>query len=88
VHCSATLGIRMTSKHFGWHKAWRRDGPRLVHDSGLAVEYDDVLGWCSTDDTQEAWSAFELARGVPLHQQQARLDRLLREAREWHQHNP
>lgn len=73
----------MTSKHFNWHKAWHRQGARLVHDSGLAVEYDDVLGWCTTDDTSEAWSAFELARGVPLHDQPARLQRLLKEAAQW-----
>ena len=35
----------MTGKHFGWHKHWRRNGARLVHDSGLAVEYDPELGW-------------------------------------------
>lgn len=73
----------MTSKHYNWHKSWRRNGARLVHDSGLAVEYDDELGWTSVDDTTEAWSAFELARGVPLHQQAARLQRLLKEASEW-----
>ncbi len=73
----------MTSKHYNWHKAWRRDGDRLLHDSGLAVEYDDALGWCTTDDTTEAWSAFELASGVPLHQHSARLQRLLKEAAQW-----
>ena len=73
----------MTSKHFGWHKAWRRNGDRLVHDSGLAVEHDDVLGWCTTDNTTEAWSAFELAAGVPLHDHPARLQRLLNEAAQW-----
>lgn len=73
----------MTGKHHNWHKAWHRQGARLVHDSGLAVEYDGVLGWTTTDDTMEAWSAFELARGVPLHDQQARLNRLLKEAGQW-----
>ena len=73
----------MTSKHFGWHHEWSRHGPRLIHTSGLAVEYDDILGWCSTDDTMEAWSAFELARGVPLHDQLALLQRLLKEAARW-----
>lgn len=78
----------MTGKHHNWHKAWRKDGARLVHDSGLAVEYDEELGWCSTDDTSEAWSAFELARGVPLHDLQARMQRLLREASEWRADGP
>jgi hypothetical protein len=78
----------MTGKHHGWHKAWRRDGARLVHDSGLAVEYDDVLGWCCTDDSSWAWSSYEFARGVPLHDQQARLRRLLKEAETWHASNP
>lgn len=73
----------MTGKHHSWYKAWRREGARLVHDSGLAVEYDDVLGWCTTDDTTEAWSAFEFARGVPLHDHPARLQRLLKEAAQW-----
>lgn len=73
----------MTGKHHHWHKAWRRDGARLVHDSGLAVENDDALGWCTCDDTLETWSAFELARGVPLHDQLARLQRLLKEAAQW-----
>lgn len=73
----------MTSKHYNWHKAWRRVGDRLLHDSGLAVEYDDVLGWCTTEDTTEAWSTFELASGVPLHDHPARLQRLLKEAAEW-----
>jgi len=73
----------VTGKHAGWHKAWRRQGARLVHDSGLAVEYDDVLGWATCEDTTEAWSAFESARGVPLHDQQQRLGRLLREAAQW-----
>ena len=52
----------MTGKHFGWHKAWRREGARLVHDSGLAVEYDDELGWMTDDTTTEAWAAWEQAR--------------------------
>lgn len=77
----------MTGKHRNWHKAWRREGARLVHESGLAVEYDDVLGWCTTEDTSEAWSTFELARGVPFHDLQARMGRLVREAMEWDQHN-
>lgn len=73
----------MTGKYYAWHKAWHRQGARLVHDSGLSVEFDEVLGWHTCDDTLEAWGAFELARGVPLHDQLARLQRLLKEAALW-----
>jgi hypothetical protein len=78
----------MSSKHYNWHRAWMRDGDRLVHESGLAVEHDDEFGWSATDDTTEVWSRFELARGVPLHDLQARLGRLLREAAQWHDRRP
>lgn len=78
----------MTGKHYNWHKAWRRDGARLVHDSGLAVEYDEELGWMTDDDTTEAWAAWEQARGVPLHDLAARMQRLCREAAEWDARNP
>ncbi len=73
----------MTGKYYAWHKAWHREGARLVHDSGLAVHDDAELGWCTCDDTTEAWSAFESARGMPLHDQLARLQRLLKEAAQW-----
>jgi len=73
----------VTGKHRNWHKAWRRDGARLVHDSGLAVEYDNQLGWTTIGATTEAWSAWELARGVPMHDLHARLKRLLSEASKW-----
>ena len=53
-----------------------------MHDSGLAVEHD-VLGWRTCDDTLQPWSAFELARGVPLHDQVLRLQRLVKEAALW-----
>lgn len=79
----------MTGKHYNWHKAWRRIGARLVHDSGLAVEFDDEFGgYVTTEDTTETWSRSETARGVPLHDQHARLQRLLREAAEWDMRNP
>lgn len=73
----------MTNKHYNWHKHWHQVGGRRVHDSGLAFEYDDVLGWCTCDDTIEAWQAFEQARGVPLHDLDARARRLARECAEW-----
>lgn len=72
----------MTGKHYNCHNAWRRDGAGLlVHESGLRVrleELDDGSLDAVTDDAStEAWSAFELARGVPLHDLQARLLRLV-----------
>ena len=78
----------MTGKHYNWHKAWRRDGGRLVHDSGLAVEYDPDLGWAATDDTAEAWAAFEQVCGVTLADLPGRIQRLIREAAEWAARNP
>lgn len=73
----------MTGKYYAWHKAWRRQGAKLVHDSGLAVEHDAALGWRASRETLAAWSAFELARGVPLHDQLLRLQRLVKEASQW-----
>lgn len=82
----------MTGKHRNWHKAWRRSGGQLLHDSGLRLdvtEADDGATDIVTDDASlQAWQAFEAARGVPLHDLQARLGRLLREAAEWHTRNP
>lgn len=78
----------MAGKHKDWHKAWRRDGERLVHGSGLAVECDEDLGWSATDDTAEAWAAFEQARGVPLHDLANRMQRLCHEAAAWSERNP
>lgn len=74
----------MTNKHFNWHKAWHRssDG-RLCHESGLQFEYDEVLGWHTCTDTLNVFQDFEIKRGVPLHDIQARLMRLTREACEW-----
>ncbi|MBF5006021.1 hypothetical protein [Diaphorobacter caeni] len=77
----------MTNKRY-WHKEWSRDGSYLVHSSGLKVEFDEDLGWSATEDTAEAWSAFELARGAPLHDLPARMQRLCREAAEWSERNP
>lgn len=74
----------MTNKHFGWHKAWQRtESGRLWHESGLQLEFDEVLGWHTCDETLDAFQAFEQARGVPLHDIQSRLMRLVREACEW-----
>lgn len=78
----------MPGKRYNWRRAWSRDGYRLLHDSGLVVEYDAELGWAATDDSAEAWAAFEQARGVPLHDLSARMQRLCREAAEWSKRNP
>lgn len=75
----------MTGKNYNWHKRWHMVGARRVHESGLAFEYDEELGWCTCDDTIEAWQAFEIARGVPLHDIMSRMMRLAREASEWQQ---
>lgn len=80
----------MTGKHFGWHKAWHRDGSRLVHISGMAfiVERGVDDGQPYTDinadeSTLAEFQAFELARGVLLKDLTARLMRLNKEAAEF-----
>lgn len=73
----------MTGKNYNWHKAWRREGDRLVHLNGAAFEYDDALGWRACGDTLKAFQAHELMRGVPVHDLAKRLIRLAREAGEW-----
>lgn len=74
----------MTGKHYKWQTQWQRlpDG-RLQHDTGLIVEHDEDLGWMTDDASLEAFQAAEVARGVPLHDLHARLQRLLREAAQW-----
>jgi len=83
----------MTGKHRNWHKAWRREGlDLLVHESGLRVQLteldDGSLDAVTEDASAEVWVAFEQARGVPLHDLQARLLRLVKEAAQWHDRNP
>lgn len=73
----------MTNKKFNWHKHWHKAGERRVHDSGLAFEYSEALGWNTCENTMEAWQAFEMARGVPFHDLLARCQRLARECAEW-----
>lgn len=83
----------MSGKHRHWHNAWRREAPgTLAHITGLRVlvaeaedgTMDIEADPLSLQDSQHA----EMARGVPLHDLQARLQRLLMEAAEWHQRNP
>jgi hypothetical protein len=78
----------MTGKHYNWHKSWRWQGQRLVHDSGLAFEVDEVLGICTCEDVLEAFQAFESARGVPLHDMHSRILRLTKEAGWFYECNP
>lgn len=81
----------MGGKHKDWHKAWRRDGCQLVHESGLRLDVVVEDGYTDLE-TEEAslaiFQARERSRGVPAHDLASRLQRLLREAAEWHQSNP
>ncbi len=81
----------MGGKRKDWHKAWRREGCQLVHSSGLRLNVLAAPGYADieTDDASVAiFQARETARGVPLHDLVQRLQRLLREAAEWHARNP
>ena len=74
----------MTSKSFGWHKSWQAlQNGRRRHLSGLEFEHDEDLGWSTCEDTMDEFQAYEVARGVPLHDIQNRLMRLARECAEW-----
>lgn len=73
----------MPSKRYKWQAQWQRlPNGNLKHSSGLIVEYDEVLGWQTEDASLAIFQASEKARGVPLHDLAARLQRLLREAAE------
>ena len=81
----------MTGKHRNWHKAWRREGDRLVHISGAVFVIKRGDGYTDIDaapETLAEYQAFELARGVPVHDLAQRLIRLAREAGEWLERNP
>lgn len=78
----------MTNKNFNWHKAWERlPSGRLRHISGLEFEHNDDLGWSTCDNTLAEFQRYEQARGVPLHDLVSRLQRLAREAADWHKFN-
>lgn len=82
----------MSGKHKNWHRAWSRlPNGRLRHISG--AEFVVVRGQGFTDinaapETLDEFQAFELARGVPVHDLAQRLIRLAREAGEWLERNP
>lgn len=81
----------MTGKHHNWHKAWRREGQRLVHISGaefIIKRGDGFTDFNAAPETLEEFQRYELARGVPVHDLAKRLIRLAREAAEWHGLNP
>lgn len=76
----------MGGKHKNWHKAWRRDGARLVHISGAVFVIERGDGFTDINaapETLEEFQRYELARGVPVHDLAQRLMRLAREAGEW-----
>lgn len=82
----------MPGKNKNWHRAWARvPSGRLRHISG--AEFVVVRGPGFTDinaapETLGEFQAFELARGVPVHDLAQRLMRLAREAGEWLERNP
>ena len=63
-----------------------------MHDSDLRIDVtpaeDGALDLVTDDASLAGWQARERSRGVLLHDLQARLGRLLREAAQWHQRNP
>lgn len=80
----------MTGKHYNWHKAWRREGDRLVHMSGVQFAIERGDGFTDINaapETLEEFQRYELARGVPVHDLAKRLMRLAREAGEWLERN-
>jgi hypothetical protein len=81
----------MTGKHYQWHKAWARDAQgHLVHTSGLKVLVvaGDGFTDLETDDASVViFRASEQARGVPAHQLNERLQRLIKEAQTFWEHS-
>ncbi len=78
----------MTGKNYNWHKAWQRlSSGRLRHISGaefIVTPGDGFTDINAAPETLKEYQAYELARGVPLHDLAKRLMRLAREAGEWH----
>jgi hypothetical protein len=82
----------VTGKHKNWHKAWRRNAAgQLVHISGAVFTVTRGDGYTDINaapETLSEFQAYELARGVPVHDLAQRLIRLAREAGEWLERNP
>ena len=82
----------MGGRHKNWHRAWSRlPNGRLRHISGAEFILTPGDGFTDVNvapETLDEYQAFELARGVPLHDLVQRLQRLAREANEWHARNP
>jgi len=82
----------MSGKHKNWHKGWTRlPNGRLRHISGVEFTVEPGEGFTdinAADDTLAEFQAYELARGVPVHDLAQRLMRLAREAGDWLQSNP
>lgn len=81
----------MSGKHKNWHRAWSRlPNGRLRHISGaefLVVQGDGFTDINAAPETLDEFQAYELGRGVPLHDLAQRLIRLAREAGEWLERN-
>ncbi len=81
----------MTNKHFNWHKAWSFDSDgHLIHTTGLKVLVVAGEGFTDleTDDASVViFRASESARGVPVHQHNERLQRLIKEAQAFWEHS-
>ncbi len=82
----------MTGKHHNWHRAWSRlPNGRLRHISGaefVVVSGNGFKDINAAPETLAEYQAYELARGVPLHDLAQRLMRLAREAGQWLERNP
>ncbi len=82
----------MTGKRHNWHRAWSRlPNGRLRHISGaefVVVSGNGFKDINAAPETLAEYQAYELARGVPLHDLAQRLMRLAREAGEWAERNP
>ena len=82
----------MTGKRHNWHRASSRlPNGRLRHISGaefVVVSGNGFKDINAAPETLAEYQAYELARGVPLHDLAQRLMRLAREAGEWAERNP
>ena len=82
----------MGGKHRHWHLAWSRlPNGHLRHISGaefIVARGDGYTDINAAPETLGEFQAYELARGVPVHDLAQRLIRLAREAGEWLERNP